>query len=538
MTPSTPTVLNIHPLAPPVAARPPVQREATTSTTVAAAMRLNALDNVLVARRQMAAGSAVDGCDYVAQDDIPPGHKLAARRLVQGEAIVEHGQVIGLAATTIDAGTRLHGGNVVAIEWRDAGSVGEISPAPALLPSEQRATFNGFLRDNGSVGTRNYIVIVCTVNCAATTSRRIADHFTAKRLAAFPNVDGVIPLVHEIGCGMEMSGEPMELLRRTIAGHVRNPNVGGALIVALGCERNHVHGLMEQEKLSPHASLKTLVMQENGGTRKTIDAGIAAIEAMLPVANLVQRQALGAQHLRVGLQCDGADGFTALAANPALGIAADLLVRNGATVVLSRTSEVFGAVDALVARAATPEVGQALVDRIDWWLAYSKGRDTSINARPGAARSPSATINRRESAVGHCAMAGTSPLNAVVEYARPISGPGLVFMDTPSDDAISVTGQTAGGVNLVCMTTGRGSTFGSLPAPTVKLAASTPLYRQMEDDMDLNCGAVIDGEVTPEQLGQEIFDRLLRHASGELTKGEAIGLGENEFVPWPIGVTS
>jgi altronate hydrolase len=538
MTPSTSTVVNIHPLAPPATARPPIERQATTSTTVQAAMRLHADDNLLVARRPLAVGTAVDGFAFVTQDDIPPGHKFAARTLHQGETIVEQGQAIGRAASTIEAGARLHAGNVVALEPRDADTVRNVGPALSLLPTDQRASFNGFLRDNGSVGTRNYIIIVCTVNCAATTSRRIADHFTAKRLAAYPNVDGVIPLVHEIGCGMEMSGEPMELLRRTIAGHVRSPNVGGALIVALGCERNHVHGLMEQEKLTTNDSLKTLVMQENGGTRKTIDAGIAAIEAILPVANRVQRQPLGAQHLKVGLQCDGAEGFTALAANPALGIAADLLVRNGATVVLSRTSEVFGAVDSLVARAATPKVGQQLVGRIDWWLAYSQGRDTSINARPTAAGSPGAIINRRESAVGQIAMAGTSMLNEVVEYARPISGPGLVFMDTPSDDAISVTGQIAGGVNLVCMTTGRGSTFGSLPAPTVKLSASTPLYLQLEDDMDLNCGPVIDGEATVQQMGQEIFERLLRHASGELTKSEEIGLGENEFVPWPIGVTS
>lgn len=538
MTPATTTVVNVHPLALPATTRPLIERHAPTSTTVEAAMRLHADDNLLVARRPMPAGSTVGGCAFVTQDHIPPGHKFAARTLRQGETVVEHGQAIGRAASMIEAGARLHGGNVVALERRDGDAVRDVGLVLPILPANQRASFNGFLRDDGSVGTRNYIVIVCTVNCAATTSRRIADHFTAKRLIAYPNVDGVIPLEHEIGCGMEMSGEPMELLRRTIAGHVRSPNVGGALIVALGCERNHVHGLMEQEKLSTNASLKTLVMQENGGTRRTIDAGIAAIEALLPVANLAQRQPLGAQHLKVGLQCDGAEGFTALAANPALGIAADLLIRNGATVVLSRTSEVFGAVDSLVARAMTPKIGQQLVERIDWWLAYSQGRDTSINAQPTTAGSPGAIINRRESAVGQIAMAGKGTLNEVVEYARPINGPGLVFMDTPNDDAISVTGQTAGGVNLVCMTTGRGSTFGSLPAPTVKLAASTPLYLQLEDDMDLNCGSVIDGDVTVQQMGQQIFERLLRHASGELTKSEEIGLGENEFVPWPIGVTS
>ena len=534
MNTETQTVIRMHAAARPPAAAP--ARDATTNPEIRPAMRLAPRDNVLVARKSIKAGTVIEGENLTAKEDVPAGHKLSAVAIRKGEPILKFGTEIGRAAFDVPAGTRLHSHNIVSAFHRGNYRFAQDARAVELVRAEDSAVFQGFVRENGDVGTRNFIVIVCTVNCAATTSRRIADWFTKARLTDYPNVDGVIPLVHEIGCGMEMTGEPMDLLRRTIAGHIRNPNVAAALIVSLGCERNNVHSFMEQEKLVVGPKLKMMVMQEKGGTKKTIESGIAAIKELLPVANAYQRQPVPAKHLRVGLQCTGPDGFTGLSANPALGVAADLLVRQGATVILSRTSDVFGVLPSLTARAITPDVGQKLVDRLDWWFEYSRGRDTQINGRVNPAGQVGGLVNVVEASLGNCRISGTSPLSEVYRYAQPVTTEGLVFMDTPSDDAISVTGQIAGGANLICMTTGKGSVFGSLPAPTMKLAASTPMFEHMEDDMDLNCGPIIDGKTTAEQVGKAIFEQILRHASGEKTKGEELGAGENEFVPWPIGV--
>jgi altronate hydrolase len=329
----------------------------------------------------------------------------------------------------------------------------------------------------------------------------------------------------------------MDLLRRTLSGYIRHPNTAGALVIAQGHEHNALGEFLASTGLQPGSMLRTLVVSEAGGTRKAIETGIGLVEEMLPEANAVKREPVSAEHIMVGLQCGGSDGFSGLSANPALGAAMEILIRHGGTAILSETSEIFGVEHTLTARAATPEIGRKLVERIDWWLQYNAGRDTQINGRVSPGNNAGGLANVLEKSLGGAKKGGNAPLMEVYRYAEPVTQHGLVFMDTPGYDPVSATGQIAGGANLICFTTGRGSCFGSVPAPTIKLASNTPMYQRMVADMDINCGVVIDGEATIAEMGQRIFEQILRHASGETTRSEALGVGRNEFVPWPIGVT-
>lgn len=391
--------------------------------------------------------------------------------------------------------------------------------------------FEGFRRADGRIGTRNVIAVICTVNCAATTSRMVARWFTPERLAAYPNVDGVVALVHELGCGMEQTGEPMDLLRRTIAGFVRNPNVGGAVLIGLGCERNGVDGLIGREQLQTGPLLHRLVMQEGGGTTKTVEAGIAAVQSMLPLVDAARREPLSAAGLVVALQSTGEDAQSPLTANPALGNAVDRLIAAGGTAVLTATSSVAGVAQALLDRAASPAVGERLGQRIQWWDRYTEGTDTRFRHNADQAASGKARL-------GNLGRAGSQPLSAVIEYAHPVTDKGLVFMDGPAYEAVSATGQIASGATLVCLTTGTGSGYGSTVVPVLKLASTTEVFDALDGDLDLDCGPVGRGELTVEQMGERIFARMLEVASGSRTCAEEIGIGDNEFVPWPIGKTA
>jgi altronate hydrolase len=387
------------------------------------------------------------------------------------------------------------------------------------------------------VATRNYIGIVATVNCSATVVHRIAEWFTPERLAAYPNVDGVVAFAHATGCGMELSGEPIDLLRRTLGGYARHANLAGALVVGLGCERNQLNRMMDAQGLSANARLKTFVMQDTGGTRKTIEAGIAAVQGMLPEANRASRTLLPASHITVGLQCGGSDAFSSISANPALGAAMDLLVRHGGTAILSETPEIYGVEHTLTRRAVSREVGEKLVERIRWWKEYARGRDVQINGVVSPGNQDGGLANIFEKSLGSAMKGGTTPLVEVYRYAEPVTQKGFVFMDTPGFDPVSATGQVAGGANVICFTTGRGSAYGCKPSPSLKLATNSPMFTKLEEDMDINCGEVLDGTASVEQMGAKIFEAILRTASGEKTKSELLGLGDHEFVPWPIGIT-
>jgi len=513
--------------------------ETTEKRVAGPVIRLHSRDNVVVARVDVGLGEPIPGEHIVSRSQVPAGYKIATRPIAKGEPILKYNVVIGFAAADIAPGALVHSHNTEFREFdRDYAHASEYRPVE-FVPAAQRATFQGIVRDDGRVATRNYIGILSTVNCSATVVNKIAEWFTPERMAAYPNIDGVVAFSHSLGCGMEMSGEPMALLRRTMAGYARHANLAAALIVGLGCERNQLGGLLEDEKLAPGPKLHTFVMQATGGTRRTIEAGVAAVRELLPQANRVQRKTVPASSLMVGLQCGGSDGFSSITANPALGAAVDILVRHGGTAILSETPEIYGVEHTLTRRAVSREVGEKLVERIRWWKdEYSVGRDVQINGKVSPGNQAGGLANIFEKSLGSSMKGGTGPLMGVYRYAEPVATKGFVFMDTPGYDPVSATGQIAGGANLIAFTTGRGSMFGAKPVPSIKLATNTPMFRRLEEDMDINCGEVLDGTATIEEMGQRIFALMLRTASGERSKSELLGLGDHEFVPWQIGIMS
>ena len=400
----------------------------------------------------------------------------------------------------------------------------EKSPTSTKPPLE---AFQGFVRPDGRVGTRNHIGIFVVGNCGATVARKVADHFSSRRLAGFPNVDGVVPFIHELGCGMEMTGEPMNLLRRTIAGTLRNPNIAGAVVIALGCERNNIRGFFEQEQLVTGPLLHMVVMQEVGGTANAIAEGIRAVEGMLPQVDQCRRQACPAAKLVVGLQSAAPDECSALCCDPALGAAVDLLVAQGGTVLFSDTSSLAADEAQWATRTASQAVSEQIAQRINWWRDHTAGRDTQLQraAKTSGMQAPAAL-----------ARAGTTPIQAAYGYAHPVRSPGLVFMDAPAYAAVSGTGQVASGATLLAVSTGHGTGFGAAAVPTVKLASNTATFQHMADDLDIDCGPVVDGRISAQDMGHQIFRRWLDYASGEPSRSEELGVGDNEFVPWPIGV--
>lgn len=506
---------------------------------VGPAIRLHPDDNVVIAYREIAPRTTIPGENVTTNTPVPAGYKIATRAISKGEPIRKYNVTIGFAAKDISPGSMLHSHNIEFREFdRDPRHASEYQPI-VPVPEENRAVFQGIVRADGRVATRNYVGILSSVNCSATVIRKIAEHFTPEVLADYPNIDGVVAFAHGLGCGMEMSGEPMDLLRRTIGGYATHANLAGAIIIGLGCERNQIPALMKHNALSQGPRLLNLIMQETGGTRKTIEAGIAAVKEMLPDANRVTRQPVPASHLKVGLQCGGSDGFSSITANPALGHAVSILARHGGTGILSETPEIYGVEHTLTRRAQSVEVGEKLMERIRWWKdEYSPGRDVQINGTVSPGNQMGGLANIFEKSLGSSMKGGTGPLMEVYKYAEQVTQSGLVFMDTPGFDPVSATGQIAGGANLICFTTGRGSMFGAKPVPSIKIATNTPMYDRLTEDMDLNAGVILDGDATLEEMGERIFHKMLETASGTPTKSEELGLGDHEFVPWSIGIMS
>ena len=417
---------------------------------------------------------------------------------------------------------------------RDYGFCEDARPE-AILPVESQATFQGFRRAGGRAGTRNYLGILTSVNCSATVARYVAREVEKSgMLDDYPNVDGVIALVHGSGCGMASKGEGFDVLARTQWGYAANPNMGGVVMIGLGCEVFQIGRMKDERGLEESDLFNTLTIQATGGTRKSIEAGVERVKAMLPILNAAKRETLPASELVLALQCGGSDGYSGITANPALGAAVDILVRNGGTAILSETSEIYGAEHLLTRRAATPAIGRKLVDLIHWWEDYAARNGGELNNNPSPGNKAGGLTTILEKSLGAAAKSGTTILNDVYRYAEPVTAKGFVFMDTPGYDPVSATGQVAGGANVIAFTTGRGSAFGCKPTPSIKLATNSDMYRRMEEDMDINCGDVLDG-VTIEQKGKEIFNKVLAVASGERSKSEALGYGDAEFVPWQIG---
>ena len=501
-------------------------------------IRLHPTDNILVAKAALSLGQDLPDLGLKVRAQVPAGHKIAAAAIAAGTPVRKYNTVIGVAARDIAPGEHVHTHNLQFVEFdRDPHFCEDVTPVD-YLPETQQATFLGIVRDDGRVATRNYIGILSSVNCSATVCRKIAEHFTAERLAPFPNVDGVVAFTHNTGCGMSTPSLNFDVFRRTLAGYAKHANLAAVLIIGLGCERNQVGDLLSSQSLATGPTLVPLIMQDTAGTRASIQAGVDAITAMLPAANDVKRVAVSAKHLSIGLQCGGSDGFSGITANPALGAAMDILVRHGGTAILSETPEIYGVEHMLTRRAMTPAVGQKLLDRLAWWKEYSRGQSGQMNGVVVAGNQAGGIANIFEKSLGSAMKGGTTPLQAVYEYAEPIDQHGFVFMDSPGFDPCSATGQIASGANLICFTTGRGSMFGAKPVPSIKLASNTPMFEKLRDDMDINCGVVVDGACTVAELGEDIFREILDVASGKRTRSEELGLGDNEFVPWSLGIVT
>jgi len=501
-------------------------------------IRIHPADDVVIARTQLVGGTRLEsegGVTVVGL--IPPGHKVCVRAIRAGQPVRRYNQIIGIAKADIAAGQHVHTHNLEFTDFaRDYAVGANVHPTDyAARPAE----FMGIVRPDGRVATRNYIGVLTSVNCSATVARAIADHFRTdihpEALANYPNIDGVVALTHGAGCATDSSGEPLQILRRTLGGYARHANFGALLMVGLGCETNQISGLMEQEGLQESNRLQTFSIQDSGGTKKTVAKGIELIEWMLEEANRIERRPVPASHITVGLQCGGSDGYSGISANPALGAAVDRLVRHGGTAILSESPEVYGGEHLLTRRAVSQQVADKLIARLRWWEDYCARNGGEMDNNPSAGNKAGGLTTILEKSLGAIAKSGTTNLVDVVEYAEPVSAKGLVFMDTPGYDPVSATGQVAGGANLICFTTGRGSAYGCAPSPSLKLSTNTALWLKQEDDIDINCGEVIDGSASIDEVGERIFQLMLKTASGEKTKSELHGYGQNEFVPWQLG---
>ena len=501
-------------------------------------IRLHPDDNVVIARNQLVGGTQLEG--FAVRGLIPPGHKVATCALKAGEAVRRYNQIIGFASKPIAPGEHVHTHNLNM--GPDKGDFARDYAVGADVKPEaprREATFMGIKRPDGRVATRNYIGILSSVNCSATAARAIADHFSKHNhpaaLKDFPNVDGVVALTHGTGCGMDTEGLGLQILQRTLTGYATHANFAGVLVVGLGCESNQINAWLAHGSLREGETLRVFSIQDTGGTAKTVAKGIALVKDMLPQANAVMREPCSVSHITIGLQCGGSDGYSGISANPALGAAVDLLVAHGGTAILSETPEIYGAEHLLTRRAVRPEIAEKLIARIKWWEHYTEINGGEMNNNPSPGNKAGGLTTILEKSLGAVAKGGTTNLQAVYEYADPVSAHGFVYMDTPGYDPVSATGQVAGGANLICFTTGRGSAYGCAPSPSLKLATNTALWQRQEEDMDINCGEIIDSGASIQAMGQRIFELVLATASGAQSKSEAHGYGQNEFVPWQVG---
>jgi altronate hydrolase len=512
------------------------------STTVAAGaegavIRIHPADDVVIARRQLLGGTRIDAEGITVSGLIPPGHKIAVRAIRAGAPVRRYNQIIGTATQDIAPGQHVHTHNLAFSNFERGHDVGSaVHPTAYVNPP---ATFMGIVRDDGRVAPRNYIGVLTSVNCSATAARAIADQFRRdihpEALADYPNVDGVVALTHGAGCATASDGEELLVLRRTLGGYAKHANFAAVLVVGLGCETNQIQGLMAQEGLAEGARLQAFSIQDTGGTAKTVARGVEIIKGLLKQANRVTRVPVPASHITVGLQCGGSDGYSGISANPALGAAVDRLVRHGGSAILSETPEVYGGEHLLTRRAVSTAVAEKLLQRIRWWEAYTARNNMSMDNNPSAGNKAGGLTTILEKSLGAIAKSGTTNLVDVVEFAQAVQAKGLTYMDTPGYDPVSATGQVAGGANLICFTTGRGSAYGCAPSPSLKLSTNTALWLKQQDDIDIDCGGIIDGGETIDTVGERIFRLMLATASGQKTKSELHGYGQNEFVPWQLG---
>ncbi|CTQ55532.1 D-galactarate dehydratase [Roseibium album] len=502
--------------------------------TFANSILLNADDNVVIALQDIVAGASAEFVDVPLLNDIQRGHKVARKPIAAGDAVVRYGQIIGQAKSDIHPGEHVHVHN---LGMMDRGQDHQFAVASAALdPITEERTFAGYRRSTGKAGTRNYIGILTSVNCSGSVAKFIAKAAEKSGLLdEFPNVDGIVPIVHGTGCGMSATDEGYATLFRTLSGYAQHPNFAAILLIGLGCEVMQIADLVGDRKIRPGGDLRYMTIQQTGGTRKTIEAGLKELRELAEIANSATRTPVPISEITVGMQCGGSDGYSGITANPALGVASDLLVRHGGTTILSETSEIYGAEHLLTRRAVSVEVGEKLLERVRWWEDYTErnGGEMDNNPSPGNKRGGLTTI--LEKSLGATAKGGSAPLVDVYKFAQPIDKKGFVFMDSPGFDPCSVTGQIASGANIVVFTTGRGSVSGYMPTPCIKLSTNTEMYSRMSEDMDINCGDIVSDDVSLETKGHEILEEIISVASGKKSKSEELGYGDCEFVPWQIG---
>lgn len=506
---------------------------------------LHPSDHVAVARRAIDKGAELslpDGVSATCSNGVPFGHKIAVREIASGEPVRKFGQIIGVATQPIEPGEWVHSHNLAAGELHLDYAIASDVPAASTLVTGR--TFLGYRRQDGKAGTRNYVAIISTVNCAATTSKLVASRVSRNLLDRYPNVDGVVALTHKGGCALQYGGEDHRQLARTLAGFAKHANIGAYLLLGLGCETapasfvTETHGLVQLNGKNAGAGrgMPVMTIQEQGGIRKTTDAAVAALAELLPEANNARREPIPVSELMLGLECGGSDGYSGVTANPALGVASDLIVAHGGTAILSETSEVYGGEHTLTRRAINREVGEKLLELIRWWEKYAGMFGVEIDNNPSPGNKAGGLTTIYEKSLGAIAKGGSTALRGVFRYSESVTEKGFVFMDTPGFDPASVTGMVAGGANLIAFTTGRGSCFGCKPVPSLKICTNTPTYERMSEDMDINAGVILDG-VPVDEIGRQIFEKLIAVASGEKTKSEEQGIGDEEFCPWSIGPT-
>ena len=489
-------------------------------------------DNVGVSQFIIPEKTKIEGREINTIDPIPFGHKVCLKSVNKGDPIIKYDQIIGFASKNIQAGEHVHSHN---LEFKEFKRDFKVTDKKNIIEEKADTFFNGIMRDNGDVATRNYIGIVSTVNCSATVTKMIVEKIKySEILKDYPNIDGIVPITHSTGCGMNTVSEGMQIFQRTIDGFKNHPNFSHVFVIGLGCECAQVS--LFDESLKKHQRIHFLTIQDEGGTKKIVDKVLSQIKNLLKEANDIKRTPQSVSNLTLALQCGGSDGYSGITANPALGVAADLLVKKGGSSILSETPEIYGAEHLLINRANSQLTADKLIKRIEWWRHYTSINDSTMDNNPAPGNKKGGLTTILEKSLGAVAKGGNSVLQDVLNYAEPLKNKGFNFMDSPGYDPVSVTGQVASGANVICFTTGRGSCFGCKPVPSLKLSTNTAMYEKMSEDMDLNCGTIAEGKEKIEEVGQKIFDLVVNTASGNKSKSEINGYGDEEFNPWQVGV--
>jgi altronate dehydratase len=493
---------------------------------------LNKNDNVAVTPFIIPANTKIEGQNISSIDDIPFGHKICLKTVNKGDPVIKYDQIIGFASTNINPGEHVHSHN---LEFKDFDRKFKVIEKKSIINEKSELFFNGIMRDNGQVATRNYIGIISTVNCSATVTKMISEKIKQSNiLKDFPNIDGIVPITHSTGCGMNTESEGMQIFQRTIDGFKNHPNFSHVFVLGLGCECAQVD--IFKDNVKQHDRVHFLTIQDEGGTKKIVDKVLSEIKNLLVISNNVKREPLSVNNITLALQCGGSDGYSGISANPALGVAADMLVKQGGSSILSETPEIYGAEHLLINRANKQETADKLIAKIKWWQHYTSINNSSMDNNPAPGNKKGGLTTILEKSLGAVAKGGNSVLEDVLSYAEPLKNKGFNFMDSPGYDPVSVTGQVASGANVICFTTGRGSCFGCKPAPSLKLSTNTTMYEKMIEDMDINCGTIIEGKEEIEEVGKKIFELVIATASGSSTKSELNGYGDEEFNPWQVGV--